>query len=451
MLFGKPSSPVTSPPPPPPAAKPGLVSRLLFTRSPAPSRRSWFKLGAMAGGGSVLGVMYTVRRYRDSLVSDLSRPVHRDRSEATIASAQPQVVPTVKIVTSAADTATLVDEQKYSEFVRRSVDTLLEAQKEMEAEASRLLAEKVAKCFDKIHPRSEQFADWYFSYTTSFKLLQEGSLSLARHAAKVFEETPINEAVAADMDKFMTQKYERIVLRPEINNSELQAAYLDCVKEVHAKYLATITAIDTNMAELVDTNTSHARPPQQEDVKLSLDWAAQMYKIKSVPVNFEKTPELTLALSSGGAIVGKTLASKGASLATTKALAGKLTAPFVSKVVAAGGGAVAGTVAGPVGTVMGATIGLGIDYSVGLYCLPEDICNLILIVPNSQVNAGIELMKREEFVRDVRQVVAATQQDYRGVLERELHRAVSVWTQDAIQLLPSLATAPRDRGEGREH
>ena len=355
----------------------------------------------------MLGVMYTVRRYRDSLVSDLSRPVHRDRSEATIASAQPQVVPTVKIVTSAADTATLVDEQKYSEFVRRSVDTLLEAQKEMEAEASRLLAEKVAKCFDKIHPRSEQFADWYFSYTTSFKLLQEGSLSLARHAAKVFEETPINEAVAADMDKFMTQKYERIVLRPEINNSELQAAYLDCVKEVHAKYLATITAIDTHMAELVDTNTSHARPPQQEDIKLSLDWAAQMYKIKSVPVNFEKTPELTLALSSGGAIVGKTLASKGASLATTKALAGKLTAPFVSKVVAAGGGAVAGTVAGPVGTVMGATIGLGIDYSVGLYCLLEDICNVILTVPNSQVNAGIELMKREEFVRDVRQVVAA--------------------------------------------
>ena len=72
-------------------------------------------------------------------------------------------------------------------------------------------------------------------------------------------------------------------------------------------------------------------------------------------------------------------------------------------------------------------------------------------MPNSQVNAGIELMKREEFVRDVRQVVAATQQDYRGALERELHRAVSVWTQDAIQLLPSLATAPRDRGEGREH
>merc|ERR1719192_2886503 len=228
----------------------------------------------------------------------------------------------------------------------------------------------------------------------------------------------------------MSSKYERIVLRPEMNNTELMTAYLQCVKEIHARYVKVIQSIDDDLCELVDSNTTHVKTPQTSDIKLSLDWSSQLHKIKSVPVNFEKSPELTLALSSGGAILGKTLASKGASLATTKALAGKLSAPFVSKVVAAGGGAVAGSMAGPVGTVMGATIGLGIDYSV---------------------NAGIELMKREEFVRDVRQVVSATEQDYRGVLERELRRAVSVWTQDAIQLLPSLAPAPRDKGEGREH
>jgi len=373
-------------------------------------------------------VMYSMRRYRDSLVSDYTRSVHPDRSEVSIATAVPQVVPTVKIVTSTASSATIVDEEKYSEFVRISIDKLLEAQKEMETEASNLLQEKIDKCFDKIHPRSEQFADWYFSYATSFKLIQEATLSLARHAAKVFEETPINEAVAADMDKFLTQKYERIVLRPEINNSELQSAYLACIKEIHAKYLATIASIDTNMSELVDSNTTHVRPPKQSDIQLSLDWSSQMYKIKSVPVNFEKSPELTLALSSGGAIIGKTLASKGATLATTKALAGKLSAPFVTKVVAAGGGAAAGTVAGPVGTVMGATIGLGIDYSV---------------------NAGIELVKREEFVSDVRQVVSATKSDYYHVLEQELHRAVRVWTQDAIQLLPSVAETNKEKKEGK--
>ena len=72
------------------------------------------------------------------------------------------------------------------------------------------------------------------------------------------------------------------------------------------------------MSELVATQTTHAQSPQQSDIKLSLDWNSQLHKIKSVPVNFEKSPELTLALSSGGAILGKTLASKGASIATTK-------------------------------------------------------------------------------------------------------------------------------------
>ena len=76
------------------------------------------------------------------------------------------------------------------------------------------------ECFDKIHPRSEQFADWYFSKAKSSKLIQEATLSLARHATKVFKKTTVNEAMAAVMDKFLTQKYERIVLRPEINNSE---------------------------------------------------------------------------------------------------------------------------------------------------------------------------------------------------------------------------------------
>ena len=60
-------------------------------------------------------------------------------------------------------------------------------------------------------------------------------------------------------------------------------------------------------------------------------------------------------------------------------------------------------------------------------------------LPYLQVNAGIELMKREEFIRDVVEVVEATRLDYYQVLELELHRAVRVWTEDAIQLLPRVA------------
>ena len=57
-------------------------------------------------------------------------------------------------------------------------------------------------------------------------------------------------------------------------------------------------------------------------------------------------------------------------------------------------------------------------------------------------------MKREEFFKDVRLVVDATKNDYYNVLEQELHRAVRVWTEDAIQLLPKVATFAEDK-EGR--
>ena len=191
MFFGRKEEAPVSPP------KPSLLRRLFFRQRP--SSRPWFKLGLMSGVCSAVVVMYSVRRYRDSLVMDLNKPVHLDNSECRI-SASPQVVPTVKIVTAASDTA-IVDQEKYSDFVRKSVETLLVAQKEMEEESSRLLSERVNKCFNEIKPRSEQFADWYFSYSTSFKLIQEASMSLARHTAKVFEETPINQAVAADMDR----------------------------------------------------------------------------------------------------------------------------------------------------------------------------------------------------------------------------------------------------------
>ena len=83
--------------------------------------------------------------------------------------------------------------------------------------------------------------------------------------------------------------------------------------------------------------------------------------------------------------------------------------------VAAGTGGLIGSVGGPLGTVMGATVGIGIDYTT---------------------NAGIELMQREEFVKDVKAMVDATKKEYLMCLEQELHRAAGVWIQDAMQMLP---------------
>jgi len=65
------------------------------------------------------------------------------------------------------------------------------------------------------------------------------------------------------------------------------------------------------------------------------------------------------------------------------------------------------------------------------------------------VNAGIELIKREEFIKDVKLVVDATRKDYFHVLEQELHRATRVWVDDAIQLLPQVGQIQACQKQGR--
>ena len=77
-----------------------------------------------------------------------------------------------------------------------------------------------------------------------------------------------------------------------------------------------------------------------------------------------------------------------------------------------------GSVAGPLGTLTGVTVGIGIDYTT---------------------NMGIELMQREDFLRDVRSMVVATEKEYLMCLEQELYRAAGVWIQDAMQILPKAA------------
>ena len=47
-------------------------------------------------------------------------------------------------------------------------------------------------------------------------------------------------------------------------------------------------------------------------------------------------------------------------------------------------------------------------------------------------------------------VLDATRLDYYQVLELELHRALRVWTEDAIQLLPRVADIKHDKKKGMD-
>ena len=142
-------------------------------------------------------------------------------------------------------------------------------------------------------------------------------------------------------DNYLAKQYERIVLRPELTDADIQEAYVKCIKDIHSEFIEAIHKMEGDLMELLASETSHLTDPTSNNgngkVVLNLDWACQLQKIKNVPANFEKKPELTVALSAGGAILGKTIGTAVAGKAAagtvgTKLLGGKLATPFVTKV-----------------------------------------------------------------------------------------------------------------------
>ena len=77
VLPSQPSMPCSSTPAPtlPPPVKQSLLRRIFFSQKPK-SRVPWFKWGLFTGVGSAMFGMYSVRKYRDSLIMDLNKPVH---------------------------------------------------------------------------------------------------------------------------------------------------------------------------------------------------------------------------------------------------------------------------------------------------------------------------------------------------------------------------------------
>ena len=63
--------------------------------------------------------------------------------------------------------------------------------------------------------------------------------------------------------------------------------------------------------------SGYALPPAPDAVLIKLDWATQLQKVNHVPLSYEKTPELSLALVAAGSAVGK-VAGGGAAVAASK-------------------------------------------------------------------------------------------------------------------------------------
>jgi hypothetical protein len=365
---------------------------------------------------------------------DEAAAVHRDRSQfATGVSSQ--VSPDVVIVFRNEDgrrTRVLADAADYSAFARAAFARLETAREATSSAIRHGVAAEFMPLEDAAHGRVPLYADWYFAWGMTYRLLYEAAKSTLQHALEP-SVLSLQASVTADLGAYIRRHYEERVLEPEINDALLRQAFARAYHRAHAEYLSAIAELDRSFLRFVAEKTNHLDEGAGDiAAAVVVDWDSQLRKLKLS--NHEKGGLGAIAGATGVAalaVLGAKSAAlpvaakavpAGASKAGSALLAKfstKLAAPIASKAVAsatsAGTGAAAGTAAGgPLGGAVGALAGIGFDYAV---------------------NETVELVERPEFEADVHRAVAATYGEWQDAVARSLEDAARVWFGDTVQLL----------------
>jgi hypothetical protein len=381
---------------------------------------------------------------------DEAAAVHRDRSQfATGVSSE--VAPDVVIVFRNEDgrrVRVLADAADYSAFARTAFAQLEAAREETSSAIPHAVAAEFMPLEAAAHGRVPLYADWYFAWGTSYRLLYEAGKSTLQHALEP-SVLSLQASVTADVGAYIRRHYEERVLEPEINDALLRQAFARAYGRAHAQYASAIAELDHSFQRFVVEKTTHLDDGAGEvAAAVVVDWDSQLHKLKLS--NHEKGGLGAIAGASGVAALAVIGAKSSALPAATKAVSGgaskaggalatrlstRLAAPVASKAVAsatsAGTGAAAGTaVGGPLGGAIGALAGIGFDLAV---------------------NETVELVERPAFEAEVHRAVAATYGEWRAAAARSLQDAVGLWFGDTVQLLgpfDALQAAPPSRMAG---
>lgn len=324
-----------------------------------------------------------------------------------------------------------VDAAAFAAFVSRQQCELQNARNQSQSRSAKMLHDELSAALSDVEARVGSFAEWYFGYTTQYSLLGIAMASAAKHAVSFRTEQSLSDAVTEDIQAHISRKYEALILRPAITDPKVHRAFIKTLQAAHSDYTKAVGSLDRSIAAFIEAEASaYASAPRLDQVEVDVDWATQLQKVQHIPLTFERHPEMSVAIVGAGAAAGKA-AGGAATVAAVKALSAKLAAPFASKAAAstlakaatagaAGGAALAGPAGSMAGAATGAAIGLGVDMTV---------------------NAGVALVSKPAFERDVRESLRAMCLEWEDRLLPELERCQKIWFGHAQELLRHTASS----------
>jgi hypothetical protein len=342
-------------------------------------------------------------------------PVHRDSTAiqtGVAAALKTQIIFVYRDIDGTVHRV-LADESDANKFVN---DTLIYLDTEcgaIKAEMQRQIAALLETAFSDRQEAINRFADWYFAWGQSWRLLGVAIVGGA-NGARINDVQGILEGSRNEVEAYLIQNYQRLVLKPELRNPAIDAGISRILADAHARYIRVLTTMEERAQVFLSQNTRDLEVIQPEvKVSMSLDWDAQKWKARYLVGD----DTLNASLRAMALVGASTLLAKQLGPTIDHALREIFRVParrVVTAVTPQIVGAVAGTAVEPgLGTLGGWLIGLGsataFDYLSNTYH---------------------EYVDRPEFEGISGQALNVTMDEWSRAISRDLFKAVDAWFDD---------------------
>ncbi|MGH1482556.1 MAG: hypothetical protein ACRBM6_28220 [Geminicoccales bacterium] len=322
----------------------------------------------------------------------------------------------------------IADREELATFVESQL-----AQLKLNRAAAKSAASEDAKLVMRLtfadkEARIERYADWFYEWKRSYVLLKETVLSSAHRTVSSGTET-WREAVERDIADYFMRHFTDQVLQPERREPLVRDGFRNTLNHAHGRYLEAVSQYDLRLQLFLQQNTTHFEKESLEDgLEVDLDWDSQRWKAPLYAAEDRSFDgALGVGLMVGGAVSGR---AAGQVLAPAMArivrqsftrIAARTTTQIASRATTTAAGASAGSAVPVVGSAVGAAVGFAAGAALDYLGNRVD-----------------KWLHREEFMEENLNAVDAIETEWRSSLERETHRTIDAWFDDAEILLQEL-------------
>ena len=322
----------------------------------------------------------------------------------------------------------IADRGELNAFVEGQLAELKLKRAAAKAAAAKDAALVMRLAFADKQDRVDRYADWFFEWKRSYILLKETVLSSAHRTVSSGTES-WGEAVERDISDYFMRHFTDQVLQPERREPLVRDGVRNALEHAHDRYFQAISEYDLRLQLFLQQNTTHFDQDSLGDgVEVELDWDSQRWKAPLYAAEDRSFDgALGVGLMATGAIAGR---AAGTALAPAMASIvrkslGRLVSQTTTQVATRAGTTAAGASAGSAVPVVGSAVGAAIGFAAGAAI-------------DYLGNRVDKWLNREEFVEENLAAVNAIEDEWRRSLERELHRTVDAWFDDAEILLREL-------------